>query len=433
LGGVAGLVLVLATMALVLVQNIAAQPKISYLDEPGHGDYLYQASHGGMAQLGERLGPEITREMACRGVQALPEPTTPCPGDGDPANVPGWDYTTADVHPPTYYYVTAALGRAVLTVAPTDSLITAGRLVNVVWFGGGLVLLYLLLRELGARVSARLAVCLLIALTPVMIQHMSVVSVTATAFPAAALLTLAAVRWERRRALPVALVAAAVLCVALKADNLVPVLAVCGYLLVRAVVLRREGLARRYVAVAAAVALAAVVTEVVWLAVRQAVALGGSLSNPGTVIFYRTELRPDDLVSQLFVLALPLGQVHPTLPLLGLGSLALVAGYLGAMVHRPAADPIQSWGVAVTAAAVFGAPLLVLGAYLGSSIVFPIPGRYGFGLAAPMAMLLGVALRTRLAALILAVAVAGLVVVGPVVPPTRTDGPPPAGTGLVPR
>jgi hypothetical protein len=82
----------------------------------------------------------------------------------------------------------------------------------------------------------------------------------------------------------------------------------------------------------------------------------------------------------------------------------------------------------VTAAAVLGGPLLVVGTYLGSSIIFPLPGRYGFGLVAPMAMLLGVAIRSRLAGLGLAALVVAFAVLGPVFPPTRTDLPTPAST-----
>src|SRR5690349_8139260 len=146
--GVAGLLAVLVAVSLVLVGNIRDHPELSAIDEVGNGDYLFQASHGGMAQLGERLGPEITREMACRGVSYFPKPQGPCPGNGDPASVPGWDVTNSDIHPPTYYYVTAWIGAAILRVAPTDSLITAGRLVNILWLGAGLVLLYLVLRDL---------------------------------------------------------------------------------------------------------------------------------------------------------------------------------------------------------------------------------------------------------------------------------------------
>jgi hypothetical protein len=178
--GLVGLALVLVAMALVLVNNIEDHPQLSYLDEVGNADYLFQASHGGMAQLGERLGPEITKETACRGIQLQPPMDVPCPGDGDPAKVPGWDVTNTDIHPPTYYYATFGISKAILLVAPTDSLVTAGRLANIVWLGLGLVLVYLLLRDLRVNVPARLAVCLLIALCPSVVQHMSIVNVTAT-------------------------------------------------------------------------------------------------------------------------------------------------------------------------------------------------------------------------------------------------------------
>jgi hypothetical protein len=460
LGGLAGLLVVLVAVSLVLVDNIREHPELSAIDEVGNGDYLYQASHGGIAQLGEELGPEITREMSCRGVTYFPETRGECPGDGDPRSVPGVDVTNSDIHPPTYYYVTAWLGKGILAVGSTDSLITAGRLVNVLWLGAGLVLLYLVLRDLRARVPARLAACLLVGLCPTVIQHLSMVNVTATAIPAGALVVLAAVRWEQRR-WPLPLLAlAAGLCIGLKADNLVPVLAVCLYLLARAAVAFRaqragEPLApsvvttppgvapdaadpvahgprrpRTYLLAAVVTGAAALAVEIAWLAVRNAIAIGGPWSNPGSVIFRRHDIRIDDLVSQLPALVLPTGPVPNSAPLLSLAGVALVAGFAGAMLHRPLTDPLQQWGLAVTAAAVLGGPLLVLGTYLGSSIIFPLPGRYGFGLLAPMAMLLGVALRNRIVAFGLIAAISALAVLGGVQPPTRTDGPPAASAAV---
>jgi hypothetical protein len=461
LAGLLGLVAVLVGVSLVLVVNIHAHPELSAIDEVGNGDYLFQASHGGMAQLGERLGPEITREMACRGVSYFPKPQVPCPGNGDPASVPGWDVTNSDIHPPTYYYLTAWIGKAILLVAPTDSLITAGRLVNVLWLGAGLVLIYLVLRDLRARVPGRLATCLLVGLCPSVIQHLSMVNVTATAIPAGALLVLATVRWEQHRWRLPFLALTSGLCIALKADNLVPVFAVCLYLVARAAVAasaRRRGTplepsvvttppkvpleaadaaahgARSpltYLAAAVLAGVAALVVEFSWLAIRNAVAIGGPWSNPGSLIFRRDDLRLDDLVSQLPSLVLPLGPLAPSAPLLALAGIALIGGFAGAALHRPVSDPLQQWGLAVTAAGLLGGPLLVVGTYLGSSIIFPLPGRYGFGLVAPMAMLLGVALRSRVAAFGLMAVVAALAALGSVQPPTRTDRPPAAATAVL--
>ena len=53
----------IVVMAIMLVHNITIHPQLSWMDEVGNGDYLYQASHGGMAQLGERLGPERRRSI----------------------------------------------------------------------------------------------------------------------------------------------------------------------------------------------------------------------------------------------------------------------------------------------------------------------------------------------------------------------------------
>jgi hypothetical protein len=454
LAGWLGLILILAAMAGIIAHRIDTNPGLSPRDEVAHADYLYKASQGGIARLGQKLGPDITREMSCRGVESvLPSNAVPCPGNGDPASVPGVDNTHVDIHPPTYYYVTAALSRPILAVAPFDSLITAGRLVSIVWFGAGLILFYVLLKDLRVGVPVRLAVCLLIALQPTLISHLSMVNVVATTFGSCAFLMLAVVRWEQRRWPVVLPVLAAAVCLALKADNTVPVFTVCLYLMLRALVLLRsaepapasvltrrpgveldtgpdawprvgrDGHWRRYVIAAVLIGAGAAVTELTWLLTRRALAMGPPLSNPGTLIFYRTEIRIDDLISQLSPLVLPLGPIDATLPLAGLASMLLLGAYVGAMLHRRVTDPLQTWGAAVTVGATIGGVLLVIGSYYGSQTVFPLPGRYGFGLVAAMAMLLALALRGWLAALALVAAVVAFALVGPVTAPSRTDIP----------
>ena len=75
--------------------------------------------------------------------------------------------TSADIHSPVYYFVTAGLTTVIQAVSPVDDLLIAARMTGALWLGLGLVALIWLCRELGAGRSASGAVALLVLSVPI--------------------------------------------------------------------------------------------------------------------------------------------------------------------------------------------------------------------------------------------------------------------------
>jgi hypothetical protein len=116
------MILVISVGALAL--QVHRHPLVSAIDETSNGDYLYRAAGFGMVRQGELLGPDISREIACRGgVENRPHlrvPPCPEPGRQLPASK---DQNTADIHPPGYYWVSATGARALMAAGATGSLL----------------------------------------------------------------------------------------------------------------------------------------------------------------------------------------------------------------------------------------------------------------------------------------------------------------------
>jgi hypothetical protein len=118
-------------------------------------------------------------------------------------------------------------------VGITDNLVDAARMVGAAWMAWALVVIYLLARELGARRSSSVLAMVVAGANPLLLNYWFHVTPDAGSVLLGGLVVLAAVRWDRGRIGLHWLVLASVAAVAVKSVNVLAVMLVGAYFLVR--------------------------------------------------------------------------------------------------------------------------------------------------------------------------------------------------------
>ena len=230
-----------------VAQTVGQHPQLSQIDEASHIDAVLAAP--GVVRTGQHLSSETLDIVSCRLVEDVPYQWPPC-GSAQP--VPAADYpigaggfTTADVQPPVYYWLTAAAAAAAGWVTNLDPVVVM-RLTGAVWMALGACLTWLLARRLGAGRGAAFGGAALLVATSSAQQMSAIVNPAAMLLPVGAAYALLAL-WARGRgaawwALPLGAVAA----MAVTAASLAGLAVVWLFLLVDAVwPILRESVARR--------------------------------------------------------------------------------------------------------------------------------------------------------------------------------------------
>lgn len=178
--------------------------QLSILDEAAHIDSVFKVPS--IDRSGEKFLPQTLDEVSCRGgVQQWPDWHPP--GCGLPQGIPPADYqlgsggyNTADIHPPTYYFVTAALSTVGGWFVTADR-VTMMRLTGSLYLAIGVCLTWLLARRLGANRWAAFGAAGLLATAPNVLYMSSIVNVDASVIMASAAFGLAVLSvWRRRSA-----------------------------------------------------------------------------------------------------------------------------------------------------------------------------------------------------------------------------------------
>ena len=373
----AGLFLVLLVLcAPVVALQADRNPALFVLDEFAYADYLYKIDAGHVVvRHGELSGQPALRALACRGyTPAIWNDRPPCDAAAfDPSVYPNAGINSADIHPPTYFLVTYAGARALVSLGVADDLVDGGRLFGAVWMAAGLLALWCLLRSFGVDRWAAACGVALVAAGPMLLQQWYFLTPDAANVLVGSLVFLAVLRWERAGAGRGWLAAAGVLAMAFKAPNLVVVVAGALYLLARAWLRRREESEvvelrspgdtelrspREYVSAAVALGGGAAVTSVVWLVTRAV------LAGPGTSPMERDEqvgmLRPGQVIENIGRFVNIWDREPSTLyPLAVITSYLLVGSLLVALVAVSNRD--RRWALAlVTGVVLVAGPLLLV-------------------------------------------------------------------------
>jgi hypothetical protein len=381
--GVAALILVFATG--LVSMHVHAFTRLSLIDEIQHIDYLHRAESGGIVRTGDKISPFALHEAACRGLDNKIE----APTCSSLSQYPAGGINSADQNPPLYYYATLAVSRVVQLTGQARDIVTAGRLAGAAWLGLGLFVLWLIAEQLGAKVSTRAAMVVLIGSNAGVLYMSSIVNPDSTALLSGGLVLLAVLLWERGRAPLVLAALAAAAAVLLKNSNILGVIAVALYLALRAIAPADEteaGRSRRAYLVAAAVTLvSSAVAEYGWLLLRRHIGLVSVASLPLNQQYHIDHLSPSQVLQVINYLATPLQQVtvtpfyFPVWPA-NLAALLVMGAVVGAICFHKGLGRLRSMAFASVAVLVLGGPFLVVTVFVLQKVLSEVPVRYGFSL-----------------------------------------------------
>jgi hypothetical protein len=418
---VVGLVLILG---LFVAGHDRVFTTLSVLDEPQHIDYVDRILAGEIVRRGDRYRQAALEAAACRGILGYEQP--PCtPGATyDPRDFAWGGFNTADIHPPTYYFLTAIPARIGLLLGA--DLTTAARLAGGLWLGSALIILWFVMSWLAIPVLPRVAVLALVATAPTIVHATATVTPDATALLAGAVMIAVTLQWERGSVPALVLAVAATFVVSLKMTNVLSVLACVIYLFIRGWTARTSKSESGTESVAASAGLASVlrasamllggsiVAALTWGVIREVIAVAPT--NPMIEAFRTERLGIGQVLGETMAMVSPLR--NPVVPPFLLTSLvfvvarlfevALLAGTFGVLIaggriHRVGALAAGG-GLTMLAG---GSILTVVIFVLGRGFFSGIPPRYGLSLIP----FLGVALAGSLKRPTAVSAIVGLAVV----------------------
>lgn len=405
--------------------HVHAYTQVGPIDELQHIDYLYKSP--GIIAPGDTIGDGAMEQEACRGLDFDGFTPPPCVegGDYDPLDFQEKGYSTAAANTPLYYSITHLFALPVMALTSADDLVTAGRLVGALWLAAGLLVAYAAGRRLGAHRWALTGVLATVACMPAVVYPSSIITPDAATCVVGAGVLLAALWWEERpeRRWPVLAVVTTV-ALAIKMTNVVIVVALALYMLIRLVVLWSRArqadppadtfapdasssvTMRSWLVGGATLAITSVVVGGAWLVVQGALQHGDPSDVPMNTRFAVAVLPLTGVFTAVGKWLTPLsspwagvGRQDMSDMLQRIGQLVLGAGLIGAAVLglRALRERALAWAVVV--AGLTGATMFVLLTFYSQGNYIPPPARYGYTLAPAMAVLTAVGLRTRPAVL----------------------------------
>lgn len=194
-----------ATVLLALVAVIGVVPAaigpggVSPVDEFWYTDALDKADRGELSNTGDKVDDYARQVKACRGVIGVHPPTGGCGAPQPDASLPLNGFTSADIHAPTYFFLTAAAVKAVQVVGLTDDLLIAGRLVGALWLTLGMLAVVALGRAWGAGWVMPVLTAVAIGTSPLLVSVSGYLSPDALGLLVGAGVLLAVTHWQRGR------------------------------------------------------------------------------------------------------------------------------------------------------------------------------------------------------------------------------------------
>lgn len=374
----------LALVALIVVVPAATGPGgVSPVDELWYTDALAKADHGELSNTGDKVGPYARQVMVCRGVIGVRPPSSAACGAPQPdASLPLNGFTSADIHPPTYFFLTAAAAKVVRAVGLTDDLLISGRLVGALWLTLGMLAMVALGRAWGAAWVMPVLTAIAVGASPLLVSVSGYLSPDALGLLVGAGVLLAVTSWLRGR-LPLAVLLLAAL---VPAFVKVPfVLApLFGAVLLLVAALAGASTWRRAVVGAAVLVGGAGAGAVLWQQLRGLLAVGVPIGHPDAEPPVAVSSFAKYLGYYLDTIPVSSGAPIPVSTLLSVAvqplSWLLIAAALGGILLRRRRDPLLPvcWaGVGGMALGSIVLSLIVLLASGGFLIGTP---RYGLAL-----------------------------------------------------
>lgn len=384
---------------------VLTHPALSRADEYVYIDAVDKASHGDITRQGDLIDQYSLALISCQGIQLLGPQGKTCGGPYDISTFPyRGGVTSADIHPPTYFFVTAWLAAVLRHLAGVQDLLIAARLTGAIWLAAGLTALVALARTLGASRLASGAVALLVLASPLVRWTNAYVTPDNLNLLAGSIIALGAVKYAGREWRPWFLIAASAVAAAFKAQNSIAgALAALFLVLYAATVPEGRTWSRfwRYLTTGVAGVAVALVVQGVYQVLRAHWAVAPAPVLQPTPLGWWTALSQSDSLilgtylgpDSTFVAAL--GK-HPVSALAEFGAVVLAAGLLSAAFVVTHLSPLQTrFAQATTVAYVVAFPAMYVLIWVATGRTFPLPERYGQVLMPAMAASASLVVRRR--------------------------------------
>lgn len=381
----------------VVLPKVAQVGQFSPTDEVTYADYVHSVTQGDLfMKRNQPLSDWVYHERACRGIGTTVSPDPKLCASFQPPAERG--VNSADIDPPTYYWLTAVMAQPVMWVGAADNLVTAARITGTVWAAFAMLAVYLLAFRLSRSRGAGWFCALAVILVSLYRQQYTAITPHATDMLVGAVAGLLILLWWNRRLgwyLPVLV---GVLSVSTKISNLAIAVVLCLFLACIAVWPSRvlpSAERRRAALGAAGVAVGAGVATLIFLVIRSRVGLAG----PNAFSNYDRKSFPLlETVGQGagFFGSVNTGELRVygwiwTVALMG-AALCLWAGWTrpatahGVDGQQSSAAPapaimMRALGAGLTIGAVVAPVVICAGIYVGTSQFVPIAMRYGLALA----------------------------------------------------
>lgn len=448
----APVVLVAAALIMTVTATAGHGSAFSPTDEWVYYDYVTKIPSQGIVHQGELIGQEAIEDISCDGVVPFGKMGSPCGGDYTNYDVyPQFGKTSADAYTPIYFAITWFIAK-IIQIPTGLELLTAARLTGFFWLAGGLLLSLRIAREVGVPKLAAVVTGLLVVVAPFSRWTYSYISTDAPSYLLGAAMLLVAILALKRRNIGWWLVPLAVFAVLIKVTNLLGVGLAILFLLASIFFHRREskrsqtlgsqpgtGLTNqsglvpvatdsfvqtsvsRLLVIAGTTTVAAIGVELIWLKIREAIAVGpppyleilssGALPSVRELVNLLWSFAPNTIVTGAgFIPDDGATFTVPGIIFTGV-SLLFVAGVI-AFGFAPDLSPrMRALATATLISTIMFAPILAVGMSVVGGVQFDIVARYGSALLA--AMMLGVAwvIRARFASIAVLVYALGLFVI----------------------
>lgn len=226
--GTAGLLLaflvLLGSSLLINALMVERLPGLTPIDGWVYADAFDRAGQGAATVEGDRIGQSTLEQVACEGVYAFGALGLECGGNLTAEVLPRQGWTTAYVHPPTYFFLTVGVASGLTNIWGIDQF-TAGRLVSSLWFAlGGLVVVLLAMRW-GARLWPSVLVLVALIPTPTFVSLFGFITPDSMSLLVCGGILWATTCWWQRSIPPVALLPVAAMAGTVKQTFLLAVLA----------------------------------------------------------------------------------------------------------------------------------------------------------------------------------------------------------------
>ena len=373
----------LGLVAVIVVVPAATGPGgVSPIDEYDYTDALDKADRGELSNTGDKIDQYARQVTICRGLLAITPPAPDACGmpQSDTA-VPRNGYSAADIHPPTYFFLTAAVSKVVRAVGLTDDLLIAGRLAGALWLALGMLAMVAAGRAWGARWVMPVLTSVAIGASPLLVSVSGYLTPDAMGLLVGATVLLATTAWQRGRLHWALLLAVALMPAFVKVPFVLAPL--FGAVLLLVAGLAGQAPWRRVLVGGAILVGGAGAGAVLWQLLRGALAVGvptlhpegppPDLSNFVRFFGYYLEMVPITRGAPIPGATLRVSAVKPLVWL-------LLAAALGGMLFRRREDPLVPVAWAGFTGMVLGSIVLSLIVLLASGGLLIGQSRYGLGL-----------------------------------------------------